>query len=465
MPKKLPKSIQVEQEQLQNLLENNQGLNAIYQLNEFLHEILDFEEMTKKITNLIPQKLGFEFGALTLLDKEKKNLVQVAESEESGITSLSLKPKILSKEVIIPLKETENVCVKSLRSREQYVEKDLYQIYRPSISREEAEKSQKKIGMRTSVITPLFARKKPIGVFIVGMSKEEEKLTNVELEIIKKFSNSVGIAIENSRLFTDLKRTKEDLTDAYKKLKAMDELKDEFLSVAAHELRTPITVIMGYLWMLENEKAGKLNKRQKGFLEVAIENSERMTALVNDMLNVSKIERGNMKLHLKKMDICKKVKDMCSEMRFNADQQGIYLTVTGCDEGIDVLADDDRLSEILSNLLDNAIKFTKKGGVTVSLKDTQDYTKISIKDTGVGISKEDIKHLFHKFGRLETSYIRVAESGGTGLGLYIVKLYVEKMNGRVGAESPGVGKGSTFWFTLPKKRKKCTTISNSPENI
>lgn len=233
--------------------------------------------------------------------------------------------------------------------------------------------------------------------------------------------------------------------------KMLGKMKDEFLSLAAHELRTPITIIKGYLWLIQQEKAGKLTKAQKAYIDTVMTSADNMHNLINDMLNISRIEQGKTLFKIEKVDICKELAANVEGLQIKAKERNSYIeleSVKTCD--YTAFADKTKLIEVFLNLVGNAIKFTKQGAIKVILEDTNDFVKVSVVDTGIGIAKDDQEKLFVKFGRIDSSYQTVAEIQGTGLGLYITKQYIEKMGGSIGMSSEGVGKGSTFWFTLPK---------------
>lgn len=236
--------------------------------------------------------------------------------------------------------------------------------------------------------------------------------------------------------------------------KMLEKTKDEFISVASHELRTPMTIIKSYLWMVLAGKSGEVNPSMQTYLNKAMKATERMISLINDILNAAKLEQDKVLFDTDIIEINSFAMEIISDFSIKAQEKGIYLNFVPSKTKSYVTADSGKLREIFVNLLGNAVKFTRQGGVTVTIGDEDTQFKIDIADTGSGIEKDDITRLFHKFGRLDSSYQTVAESGGTGLGLYIVKLYIEGMGGKVGAESQGKLKGSTFWFTLPKKPVK-----------
>ncbi len=249
------------------------------------------------------------------------------------------------------------------------------------------------------------------------------------------------------------------------KQKLSERAKDDFLSVAAHELRTPLTIIKSYLWRLASKGGATLDVDQKANINRIQSATERLINLVNDILNISRFEQGRLVFEISKYDAEDILKQAIAGLELKAQDNNIYLKLdTNAVKGINVYVDKDKLIEIMFNLVGNAIKFTKKGGIIVQAEKTEDdFIKVSIIDTGVGIDKKDMSSLFRKFGRLDNSYTTVAESGGTGLGLFIVKMYVEHLGGKIGVFSEGIGKGSTFWFTLPTKPVK-GIASNSLTN-
>ena len=242
-------------------------------------------------------------------------------------------------------------------------------------------------------------------------------------------------------------RTKE-LRRAYEKLKELDKMKDEFVSITSHELRTPMTAIQGYLWMLE-KKGGELNAKQARYLDRAQKGSARMLSLINDMLDVSRIEQERVELDVRPMDLAPTIGGVIEELKVRAEKKKLKLvSLAGKEKLPPVKADKDKVRRVLTNLLDNAVKFTEKGSVTVDAYQKGQFVQVNITDTGRGIAKGDIPRLFRKFGRLESDFVTAAEAGGTGLGLYISRALVERMRGKISVESE-VGKGSTFSFTLP----------------
>jgi signal transduction histidine kinase len=245
---------------------------------------------------------------------------------------------------------------------------------------------------------------------------------------------------------------RERMQELNKKLKELDEQKDEFISVAAHELRAPMTAIKGYVSMVMEGDAGKITEKARGFLADANTINERLIRLVNNMLNVSRIEEGRMVYQLETESLSNVIRSVFSQFAPEAHRKGLEYDLKIPTEIRDkVYVDPDRIQEVIANFLSNAVKYTDHGSVTVRLgQPNKDTVRVEVVDTGPGISKVEQEKLFQKFYRVENN---VGKTTGTGLGLYISKLLVDKFNGKIGLESE-LGEGSNFWFELPLAKGK-----------
>lgn len=250
-------------------------------------------------------------------------------------------------------------------------------------------------------------------------------------------------------------KIREDLEHAYEKLKELDEAKSEFVSIASHQLRTPLTAIKGYISMLTEGTYGKLSLKQVKPMQNIYQSNERLITLVNDLLNISRIESGRVKVELQKAKLENIIQDALSELQIKAKEKKLKIILLKPEPPLPLLLiDPAKLRNILLNILDNAIKYTKKGSITVTItpipKNRNLETKnvlIGIKDTGEGMSKQELLHLFESFSRGKAGNKMWTE--GAGLGLYIAKKFVEMHKGKIWAESEGKEKGSTFFVELP----------------
>ena len=266
---------------------------------------------------------------------------------------------------------------------------------------------------------------------------------------------SVGeVKLGNYRLFTgiihditDIKKAEKTLREANKRLENLNEMKSEFISIVSHDLRTPLTSIKNAVGLLITEKAGKLNKTQINFMSMAERNIDRLARLINDLLDLSKLEAGKMKLQFAEIDIKRIMQLSVETFKSRADDKSIELTMNLPEVLPNVYVDSDRIEQVFANLIDNALKFTSEGGkIVVSARKIQDKVEVSVEDTGVGISADNKQHIFDQFYQTEDTLSR--KTGGTGLGLSIVKQLIDAHGGKISVESEE-GKGSRFFFAIP----------------
>ena len=246
-----------------------------------------------------------------------------------------------------------------------------------------------------------------------------------------------------------MERMAKKLEKAYKELKKLDVAKTEFVSIASHQLRTPLTAIKGYLSLIQEEAYGKFPKQMKKPIENTYVSTERLIRLVNDLLNISRIESGKVTAKVEKIYIEDIIESVINELQNLAEQKNIYIRWERPEKSsVKVLADKDQLRQVVLNLIDNAIRYTATGGVTITTELKDKNCRVKIKDTGPGMVEEEISQLFVSFSR--GSVGRKASTEGTGLGLYIAKKFAEMQKGKVWAESLGKGKGSTFYIEIPR---------------
>ena len=242
---------------------------------------------------------------------------------------------------------------------------------------------------------------------------------------------------------------KADLYNA--ELKRLDQAKSEFLRIVSHQLRTPMTILRWYAKALLRGDYGKLNKKQLEVANDIYQATLRQIKLIGSFLDVAHIEAGKITVRKEKGNIEELVNDVVSELKVLAEKMGIYLKVEKPKKEVpEFYFDYEKTREVLRNIVDNAIKYIEKGGATVGFKydEKKKEVLVYVKDTGIGFSPEEKKKLFMKFSRLRNNKVN---PWGSGLGLYICKRLIEVQGGKIWAESPGKGKGSTFYFTLPVK--------------
>jgi signal transduction histidine kinase len=232
----------------------------------------------------------------------------------------------------------------------------------------------------------------------------------------------------------------------FRRLKEVDQMKDDFISMASHELRTPLTAIRGFTQLLLREPSVSGSEKAKKHAETIAAGSDRLSNLVEDLLNVSRIEQNRMKFEMKPTKLDFLISTVLNELRVQVEQKELRLEFTPLDPQPNIIGDDDRLKQVFINIIGNAVKYTKEGEVTVTQKVEGKALKTFVKDTGIGMSPEARERLFEKFYRIQSDETK--EITGTGLGLWITKQIVEKMKGRIFVDSIE-GRGSQFTVVLP----------------
>lgn len=270
-------------------------------------------------------------------------------------------------------------------------------------------------------------------------------MTATELDRLKE---------EKEQLQLQLKTLKQELVVARNKMKELDALKDEFVSIAAHELRTPMTAIQSYIWMTLSGKGGKLTEKQRSYLNSSYTAIQRLINLVNDLLNISRIESGRMDIKFIEVNLAELYQEIITEVTPRAKDLGLKISLSQDPPTAKplVVADRDKIHEVLLNLIGNSFKFTPKGGsIEIKIVANHETIKTEVTDTGVGMSSASLRNLFKKFGFMKNSYRSQHEmEKGAGLGLFICKLIIDLHHGSISAASPGENLGTTIAFSLPK---------------
>ncbi|HDQ72410.1 MAG TPA: response regulator [Chloroflexi bacterium] len=255
------------------------------------------------------------------------------------------------------------------------------------------------------------------------------------------------------------------LRDITKEVEA-DRAKSEFVSNVSHELRTPMTAIKGYGDLLHAGAVGPLNDEQKRFLKIIKNNADRLTALINDLLDISRVETGRVRFEPKSMHIGDVIADVVNALAVPAEGKGQTLTYEIVGGLPKIIGDKDRLNQVVTNLVGNAIRYTPEGGkIEVRAYPVEGAVRVDVTDSGIGIAPDDLAHLFERFYRADHPLVQ--EAAGTGLGLSISRMFVEMHGGRVWVESE-LGKGSTFTFILPiptTPKEKDEQIHKAPPRV
>ena len=294
-------------------------------------------------------------------------------------------------------------------------------------------------GIRTTVGIPLLREGVPIGA-VTLFRTEVRPFSDKQIALLQTFADQSVIAIENVRLFTEL-------DDKTRQLEVANRHKSEFLANMSHELRTPLNAVIGFSEVLIERMFGEVNPKQEEYLNDILSSGKHLLSLINDILDLSKIEAGRMELEAQAFDLPAALDNALTLIRERAARHSIGLVVH-VDPAIgEVVADERKVKQVLLNLLSNAVKFTPEGGkITMSAALNGEAVAVSVADTGIGIAAGDQEAVFEEFRQVGDDYARKRE--GTGLGLALARRLVELHGGTLSLESE-LGKGSTFTFTIP----------------
>lgn len=304
----------------------------------------------------------------------------------------------------------------------------------PNFDREWTARTIWQEGHQTLLAAPIFHGGNLAGLIAV---QKNQTFTEQESLFLSRLAARAANAIENARLYDAVQHANQE--------------KNRFISVISHELRIPMTSIRGYTDLLRQQVAGPVNEQQRSFLETIRNNVDRMAALVSDLSDISRIESGRLKLEPRWLNLAQLVEETTMSLRPRLDEKGHQLYAEIAPDLPEIYADPTRVSQVLTNLLTNAIKYTPSGGsIWVRARQQGEFISVEVQDSGIGIAPEDQKRLFEQFFRAEDQAVR--EEQGWGLGLNVTKQLVELMGGNIGFSSQP-RQGSTFWFTLPLEGK------------
>jgi signal transduction histidine kinase len=423
-------------------------LSSLLQVCRSISAILNLEELLDQILDAAIGVVGAERGFLLLYEQDRLH-VKVARGVEK--------------------EELQTKAFEFSRSLIGQVERDGTGVVTTDAQadpRFQIQESVVRYGLRSILCVPLKRQDKLLGVLYLDNRLVANLFTEHEMELMTAFASQAAIAIDNASAYqqiTDLNvnleakvqqrtaqlaRLNRELEESNKKLVELDRLKSQFLSHVSHELRTPLTSIKGFTENMRAGLAGPLGEKQDRYLERIRENTERLTRMIADLLDLSRIEAGKIELALGPVALPQAVGEVVEQLRPLAVEKRHRLDLHSAVADLAIRADRDRLSQILTNLIDNAIKYTPEGGsITVRIaQQSPRWAKISVIDTGVGIPAEALSRVFDPFFRAGHSIEGRAK--GLGLGLSIVKNLVELHGGKVTVES-APSRGSAFHILLP----------------
>ncbi|MGD8457532.1 MAG: response regulator [Anaerolineales bacterium] len=390
--------------------------------------MLDPNALLSTAVNLIRDRFGFYHASIFLI--EGPSAIVRASTGEAGKQMVTSGHKLLTEEGASIIGQ---VCF----SGEALIVNDVTQnpTHRPHPLLPDT---------RAELGLPLMIGGRVIGALDVQSTKVNA-FSEDDVAVLQTLADQIAVALENARSFEVAQRAVVEIQEA-------DRLKSEFLANMSHELRTPLNSIIGFSRVILKGIDGPITDLQQQDLEAIHHSGQHLLDMINNLLDLSKIEAGKMELSIEEIELSDVIESAISTARGLIKEQPIQLVENVPDKLPPVLVDRTRIRQIMLNLLQNATKFTDEGTITIDVEIIEDvetakpFIKISVSDTGIGIATEDQKSLFERFSQVDSSLTR--KVGGTGLGLSISKHLVEMQGGTIGLTSE-IGKGSTFWFTVP----------------
>ncbi len=417
-------------------------LRTLHKLGSIISATFNEQELFSLISESLIFKLGFTSCLIFLIDQKSEKIFCKTAIGCRAEQVEYFASRIVSEEIINQLVGENKHCLISIAEQPGSEEKKF-------------------------IVVPIIVKEIINGFIITGSNLCSKRINEQNLEITSILANQTGAAIENVRLYQGLWNSKRELEIriknrtseldiANRKLKKLDKMKSDFISLVSHELRTPLTSIKGYASILMDEKLGNLNPSQKERLAKIGKHSSSLASLVNNLLDVSRIESGKVEMNIEQVSIKEVLDGIVDVLSPQLQEKNLALKIEIPSDISPVWVDRSQLERVFINLLGNAIKFSQeKAKITVSVLDKEDCIQVDISDTGIGIASDDLPKIFDEFYRADNSINKYKK--GTGLGLSLVKRIIDVHKGKISVKS-SLNRGSTFSFILPK-RKCCQKLN------
>lgn len=391
------------------------------------------KDMAARVCSSIQTDMGFEVVEIFLWKENKKKLqpLSLATSARSQKIQAELK-------FALDLAEAGIFLYTAAENKTFTYTEHLKQVWK--VSDAQITYAADEGHLKSCFAYPLVIESSVIGIILFALNRGQDNLAAYEKEILERVPNVVAVALDRAMLYERLKIANENL-------KALDAARSEFITIASHQLRTPPATIKWYLSAILAGDYGKIKKEAREIIEKTNRTNNSLISLIDDMLNVSRIERGKMEFLFEKTDLLPLAKITYEQLLPQSIEKNLKLSFKAQKKTLPkIMADKEKIRQVMNNLIDNAIKYTKQGGIAVKLWQEGSNINFSVTDTGKGITLEEQGAIFQKFNRGKESS---KQSAGLGLGLYVAKIVIEQHHGKIWAESKGPGQGSIFSFSLP----------------
>lgn len=429
----------------------------LLRLQRVLLESLDFNQVVQKIVDeLLDQsgfkELGYRIIVLNLVNQEKHVLQRISLSTTAEAAKAQEVSAVPFHDIEIPLTAEKNLLVKCFNEQKPMLTHFWPDLFVPVLTVPEAQTNQIAAGIKTSLVYPIVVSGKSIGVLIFSLIKDVDEVSQEEEQVLYSFADVVGIAVQNSQLFRSAQQTSESLKQANIQIGLTGKLKDNLITMASHEFRTPLTSMKNMLWALDKpEIQDKLSDKSKQYYTRLKGSVDRLGYVVENINQMLRATSGNLEdtLQFTSVQIEKVISQVLEDKDIEAKDALVTVTYK---EPANVLppleADAIKIQYIMYELITNALKYTDKGGsITITSELQNNNIVIKVTDTGHGIPAEKIPVLFQGQGFDKPDPMHTTQSG-MGLGLYLVDRIIKLHKGQIGVEST-VGKGTTITLTLP----------------
>jgi signal transduction histidine kinase len=391
--------------------------------------VLDPDELLDKVVNLTKERFNLYHSHIYLMDKSWNILLLAAGAGEIG-------RQMVAEGWNIPLNHEQSIVASAARNRQSIIANNIVR------DKDSSFLSNRLLAdTRSEMAVPMIVGEKLLGVFDV-QSDITNYFTEEDANIYTTLASQVAVSLQNARLYAEQ-------TATVTQLRELDKLKSSFLANMSHELRTPLNSILGFSDVILEELDGPLTENMQNDVRLIQKNGQHLLHLINDVLDMAKIESGRMNLHPEKFRVHETLDEVTSITSTLASEKNLSLFIENdSDQDVEIFADRTRIRQVMINLVNNSIKFTEKGKIALCVKHQDEKVIITVKDTGIGIPPDKLEAVFQEFTQVDTSTTR--KGGGTGLGLPISRRLVEMHGGRIWGESTGnPGEGSTFFVELP----------------
>lgn len=418
------------------------GLEALQKTSRLISTTLDENEIFSRLDQPLMTNLGFEKNLILINDDSKR----LHSRMDLGFSKDEIRNSI-------QLLESDQTLLNSLKEGHAFSSATSVKQRRDEIT--------KIFGVEHFILTPILSQAGMVGVVFVGNRSDASAVTAGDEELISILANQVGQSLENAQLFEQVYRSSQmleskvqertkQLASALEEVQKISKTKSEFISAVSHELRTPLTSIKGYASLLMTGKLGDIPEAVKERLDKINKHSDNLVKLINDLLDISRIESGKAELHFAQQPLKPIIDNVHDLLTPQLRERNIRWDVEIEPSTPETFVDRSHIERVFINLVSNAIKFTPpQGSILIRVRPESGAISVQVSDSGIGINSEDLPKLFDEFYRVDNEINQNVK--GTGLGLSLVKKIIEAHNGKISATSE-LNKGTTFHFTLPVEK-------------